>query len=130
MVNICPVIVPISTKLNPRRQSVIFYLGIGGILFYMPLCYLRLMQANFAAVTKHCRTEALHAERNSLDRRNQLSGGTLWSSLSNNHRGLPVCLLRACRQPSTTGPVRSSHVLRQHLIIIIPTLFEQSGKTL
>lgn len=41
MVNICLVIVQILTKLNPRRQSVNFYYIGGGLLFYMPLRYLR-----------------------------------------------------------------------------------------
>ncbi|XP_040894167.1 D(2) dopamine receptor A-like [Toxotes jaculatrix] len=38
------------------------------------------MQADFSAVSKHCREEALHAVRSSLDRCNQLSGGMLLSS--------------------------------------------------
>ena len=88
------------------------------------------MQAGVSAVTQHCRAEAPHAVRRSLDRRNQLGGRPLLSLLSNNHRGPLVCLRGPRSQDPPLGPVRSSHVLNYYLILFSVMLFELSSKTL
>lgn len=76
------------------------------------------MQADFSAVTKHCRGDACCEQW----------PGPMQSTLQGD-----TCLSPETLQVGpTTGQVRSSHVLQQYLIIILSLLLvlvEQSGKT-